>query len=437
MNDVFSVFPKVIPLGQKAKITISGLRDKTIIPGQSYKVRILSMTNHQDSMQFNVSALFPKTNTKFSDPSHGGIIEFEHVFTSKGEYSIVLMQNDNNSFKVTTERVYAINHELAGLYPYKGDLHIHTYYSDGRMSPIYMAIIGKKLGLDFAAITDHGKYEPSLEAIRVAKEIDLDMLLFPGEEVDFPAGHIVSINAEASITNLRNNKEEHQKMIDETISKRLKDKKLVDNLSKEHYAHALWIIDKIHEYGGCAFLAHPYWVSSDRYHLHLPIFEQLLEDGDMDGIEVIGGYFSSEFESNWLAVAKYYEEFAKGHKYPLIGNSDTHYRSGKPGDDLYGWYWTTVFSKSLSKEDILDSILNMRCVACERPNGERFIAVGPFDLVEYTCFLDREFFPIHDRICSMEAEIYLDILMEKSASIDQLLQLRRNLSELYELSFWK
>lgn len=437
MNDVFSIFPKVIPLGQKARITITGLRDKTIIPGQSYKVRILSMTNHQDSIQFTISALSPKTNTMFSDPSHGGIIEFEHVFAFKGEYSIVIMQNDENSFKMTTERVYAINHELAGLYPYKGDLHIHTYYSDGRMSPIYMAIRGKKLGLDFAAITDHGKYEPSIEAIRIAKEIDLDMLLLPGEEVDFPAGHIVSINAEASITSLKNNKEEHQKMIDETINKRLKDKKLVDNLSKEHYAHALWIIDKIHEFGGCAFLAHPYWVSGDKYHLHLPIFEQLLEDGDMDGIEVIGGYFSPEFESNWLAVAKYYEEVAKGHKYPLIGNSDTHYRSGKPGDDLYGWYWTTVFSKSLSKEDILDSILNMRCVACERPNGERFIAVGPFDLVEYTCFLDREFFPIHDRICSMEAEIYLDILMEKNASIDQLLQLRRNLSELYELSFWK
>lgn len=437
MNDVFSIFPKVIPLGQKAMITISGLRDKTLIPGQSYKIRILSMTNHLDNEQFTTIALPPKTITNFSDPSRGGRIEFEYTFTSRGEYSIVLMQDNSESPKITTERVYAICHELAGLYPYKGDLHIHTYYSDGRMSPIYMAIIGRKLGLDFAAITDHGKYEPSLEAIRIAKEIDFDMLLFPGEEVDFPAGHIVSINANASITNLKNNKEEHQKMIDETIIKRLNDKKLVDNLSKEHYAHALWTIDKIHEFGGCAFLAHPYWVSSDRYHLHLPIFEQLLRDGDMDGIEVIGGYFSPEFESNWLAVAKYYEEAAKGHKYPLIGNSDTHYRSGKPGDDLFGWYWTTVFSKSLSREDILDSILNMKCVACERPNGERFIAVGPYDLVEYTCFLDREFFPLHDRICSMSAEIYLDILMEKGSSTDQLRKLRKNMSELYNLSFWQ
>ncbi len=433
MNDVFSIFPKVIPLGQKARITISGLRDRTIIPGQSYKVRILSMTNHQDNMQFVTSALSPKTDTKFSEPSHGGIIEFEHTFTSKGEYSVILMQDNGTSAKITTERVYVISHELVGLYPYKGDLHIHTYYSDGRMSPIYMAIIGRKLGLDFAAITDHGKYEPSLEAITIAKEIDLDMLLFPGEEVDFPAGHIVSINAKASITNLKNNKEEHQKMIDETISMRLNDKILVDSLSKEHYAHALWTIDKIHEFGGCAFLAHPYWVSGDRYHLHLPIFEQLLKDRYVDGIEVIGGYFTPEFESNWLAVAKYYEHVAKGYRYPLIGNSDTHYRSYK--DDLYGWYWTTVFSKSLSEKDILASILNMKCVACERPNGERFIAVGPFDLVEYTCFLDREFFPLHDRICSMEAEIYLDILMGKNASTDQLLQLRKNLSELYNLSF--
>ncbi len=436
MNDVFSIFPKVIPLEKKARITISGLRDKTITPGQSYRVRILSMTNHQDNTQFTTKALPPKTNTTFSDPSRGGVIEFEHTFISKGEYSIVLMQDNDTSAKITTERVYAISHELAGLYPYKGDLHIHTYYSDGRMSPIYMAVIGKKLGLDFAAITDHGRYEPSLEAIRMAKEIDLDMLLFPGEEVDFPAGHIVSINASASVTDLKSNKEEHQKMIDETINKRLNNKNLVDNLSKEHYAHAIWTIDKIHEFGGCAFLAHPYWVSGDKYHLHLPIFEQLLRDGEMDGIEIIGGYYPTEFESNWLAVAKYYEEVAKGHKYPLIGNSDTHYRSGKPGDDLYGWYWTTVFAKSLCEKDILSSILDMKCVACERPNGERFIAVGPFDLVEYTCFLDREFFPLHDRICAMEAEIYLDILMEKNASMEQLMLLRKNLSELYNLSFY-
>ncbi|MBM3212923.1 hypothetical protein FJZ33_11930 [Candidatus Poribacteria bacterium] len=236
---------------------------------------------------------------------------------------------------------------MAKLRPYRGDLHIHTYYSDGRMSPIYMAVMGKKLGLDFASITDHRQYTPSLEAIEKAKKIDLDLLLFPGEELDIGSAHIVSVCASASVTEARGHQESYAKQLAEVAEKRLANTIMVDNLTKEQYAQAKWTVDKIHEFGGYAFLAHPYLISGNRYDHNLPVYDQLLKDKIIDEVEVIGGFWPFQFESNGLSVARYYEEAAKGHKIPIVGNSDTHY-SEKLGKDLYGWYWTTVFARSLS-----------------------------------------------------------------------------------------
>lgn len=433
MNDSYSIFPKVVPIGQEVKITISGLRNRTLVPEQNYNVRIFGMCDHADIRMVKVSALPPKSNSDISEPAKSGVIEFTHKFVTKGEYSIVLsLDNEQNSW-LTTEHIYAVSPDIAKLRPYRGDLHIHTYYSDGRMSPIYMAIMGRKLGLDFASITDHRRYAPSLEAIEAAKKIDLDLLLFPGEEIDIGAAHIVSICASASVIDARGDQENYSKLLADVIENRLSKTAMVENLTKEQYAQTKWTVDKIHEFGGYAFLAHPYWISGNKYDHNLPVFNQLLKDKIIDGVEVIGGYFQHEFESNWLSIARYYEEVAKGHKIPVLGNSDTHYREK---DDLYGWYWSTVFAKSLSKNDIFDAILNLKSVACERPNNERLVACGPYELVEYTCFLEREFFPLHNHICSMEADIYFDMIMDKDASIEQLNKLRKNLDELYKASGW-
>jgi len=436
MNDNYVVFPKVIPIGQEVKITISGLHDRTINPEQSYNIRIQAMCDHADDKQFKTSGLPARVKSEVCELSKGGVIEFTYKFTTKGEYSITIMQDNDKNTWLATERVYSAMPELASLRAYRGDLHIHTYYSDGRMSPIHMAVMGRKIGLDFAAITDHRRYFSSLEAIEMAKKIDLDLLLFPGEEMDFGSAHVVSVCASASVTEARGDEESYKNQLKEVAENSLKNTIMVDNFTKEQYAPAKWTVDKIHEFGGYAFLAHPYWVSGNRYDHNLPLFNQFLKDKNIDGVEVIGGHWPHEFESNWLAIAKYYEEVAKGHKIPILGNSDTHYNY-KIGKDLFGWYWTMVFAKSLTKEDIFDAILNLKSVACERPNGERFVTCGPYDLVEYTCFLDREFFPLHDKICSMEADIYLDILMDKEVSLDQLNKLQKNLDDLYETSWWK
>ena len=112
MNDSYEVFPKVVSVGQKAKITIRGLRARTISPGWIHNIEICSMTNHSDNTKIRALALPPRDVPVFSEPASGGVIEFHHTFATKGEYRIIVRWDDETTKYVTTESVYAAEPEL-------------------------------------------------------------------------------------------------------------------------------------------------------------------------------------------------------------------------------------------------------------------------------------------------------------------------------------
>ncbi len=68
---------------------------------------------------------------------------------------------------------------------YKGDLHCHTFHSDGDSSPEEIVAQAEALGFDFLAITDHNV----LSAHSVTRGIDSPLLLIPGMEVTTNYGH--------------------------------------------------------------------------------------------------------------------------------------------------------------------------------------------------------------------------------------------------------
>ena len=119
MNESYAVFPKVIPVGQEVKITISGLRDRTIKPGQNYNIKILAMCNHADVRLLKVTALSPKVESAISEPAKSAVIEFSYKFVTKGEYTITIITDDEPKKALTTENVYAVTPELAKLRPYR------------------------------------------------------------------------------------------------------------------------------------------------------------------------------------------------------------------------------------------------------------------------------------------------------------------------------
>jgi 3',5'-nucleoside bisphosphate phosphatase len=55
----------------------------------------------------------------------------------------------------------------------KADLHNHSYYSDGILSPIELVRIASKASCDFFSLTDHDSTEGIIEAKTEAKKLDL------------------------------------------------------------------------------------------------------------------------------------------------------------------------------------------------------------------------------------------------------------------------
>ena len=68
---------------------------------------------------------------------------------------------------------------------YKGDLHCHTYHSDGDSDPADVVREAERLGLDFLAVTDHNTISHQV----VLNTIDTPVMLIPGIEVTTFAGH--------------------------------------------------------------------------------------------------------------------------------------------------------------------------------------------------------------------------------------------------------
>jgi len=258
--------------------------------------------------------------------------------------------------------------------------------------------------------------------------MNLNLLIFPGEEISAYDGneggmHLLSYCISKGIGPLyKNNKELYEKEYQDILNK-LKDKNLIQGLSKKVYANRVWFVKKVHQVHGYAVIVHPYWVSRQRFDLNRLVYNQLLEDNLVDAVEVLGDV---EPEDNLLSVIKYYGEVAKGKKIPIVGNSDTH-----DYPHTYGQYWTMVFAEKLEKKDIFQAIFNLKSVACEHHSDENFRAVGPFELVEYACFLQREFFPLHDKICGLEGELSMRILEGKDKYSQELTNLRKELDNLY------
>ncbi len=68
---------------------------------------------------------------------------------------------------------------------YKGELHCHTFHSDGAAAPLDVLAKAEALGLDFLAVTDHNVFTQQVDLNRAETEV----ILIPGCEVTTSQGH--------------------------------------------------------------------------------------------------------------------------------------------------------------------------------------------------------------------------------------------------------
>ncbi len=415
LDNYFKIYPKVIKADTKVTITLEPRVSNWRLPEGEYKFTHYP-TNYSSGEEYKNLEVIRKENRFYLEGFFEG--EQEHV---------IYLEIGN---RVLSFSVYSLKEDLLYRTPYKGDMHIHTYYSDGVESPSYVASSCRKIGLDFLAITDHRKYFPSIEAIETFRGLDLAFKLFPGEEVHPPNNpiHIVNFGGNFSINELfEKDSETYYREVKE-IEEGLKGR-ISEIPEKYQLASSIWCFNKIREGNGLGIFAHPFWRVREGYYISERLLNLLYDTKPFDAIEIVGGYHLHELISDNLQIVSYYEK-SKGQTIPVVGVTDAH---GCETGSLFGWYYTVVFSPSLELKDIIDSIKLGYSVGVEALPGREPRVYGSLRLVLFTQFLIREIFPTHDRICEEEGRAMMSYIMGEGY-IDN--NYKEKLEEFYR-QYWK
>lgn len=414
----FKVFPKVVRADKEAIINIKPLYDHVRFNENStYEVVYFPVDNR------SVYSQGEKTIVKPED----GVISVKRLFEGEQEHILYLYEVVEDKPRLIADfRIYSLREDLFELKPYKGDMHIHSNFSDGKEDPALVAAACRKIGLDFMAVTDHGKYAPSIKAQEAFENVDIDLKIYRGEEVHPPQNpvHMINFGGRFSVNDL---------FKEDVYMKEVKEieKALVgfqNDETRYQYASCKWCFDKIREGGGLGIFCHPYWLVSGGYNESTAITHRLMEDQPYDALELLGGYFKHEMESNVLQLALYSEYRSKGKDIPIVGVSDAH---GCFTGYLFGWYYTIVFAKDSSLNSLIEGIKGLNSVAVEEVKDETPRIYGPLRLVKYAYFLFREVLPLHDAMCEQEGSLMMRYLEGDEKAAEMLKNLKGQTEKLY------
>jgi hypothetical protein len=308
-------------------------------------------------------------------------------------------------------KVYSVKPDYFALRPYRGNVHMHSKFSDGdkNETPAMMVATCRKLGHDFAIETDHRTYAGSLSAIEDLGKLPTDMKTFPGEEVHSPGNgvHILSLGASQSITDwFTKNPAEYDAAVAAEKAK------LPNTLAEElkHPVAASYVIwDKIRSLGGIAVFAHPYWRPTHRQYIPTVMSDFILQTAKFDAMEILNGGSSD------LGILKYHEMRAAGQKIAGIGVTDAH--SSRHLEPAH----TFILAEELTFPALAKNIRLRNCAAVDiDPKSKRHTVIGEFRFSRYAIFLNENFYPKQDDLCAKEGEWLLKALAGDAGAVESL-----------------
>ncbi|MGN1095525.1 MAG: PHP domain-containing protein [Eubacteriales bacterium] len=429
----YDIYPKVFRENSESEINIKPLGEHAAFYGTSpCHIRIMPMGsgafyNYRERKNVNDYSVVPEKD---------GTLRFTHIFGAEGEYSVRLINDDKKT--AVKLAVYAVGDDLYGKYAYFGDMHMHSFLSDGKEAPEVVAANYRGYGYDFMAITDHKRYYPSLRAIEKYKNIRLDMKMYPGEEVQTPDTdiHIINFGGDYSINGLVSSspqnrdgngafpravpgnenipdimsEEEYHDACDAAAARY----NIPEGIEKRSFGACVWAFDEIRKAHGLSIFCHPYWIS-DVYQVPEDFTEYMLSVHPFDAFEVLGG--ESYYRQNGFQTALYYEMRSRGIDFPVVGNSDTHGSTEANANRLVAN--TIVFAKENTRDAIVSAVKAGYSVAVDGiPAEKRY--VGIFRLIKYACFLMENYFPLHDKLCAEEGLLMRDYCFGDTAAGDKL-----------------
>ena len=407
----YQITPRVVEVGKKVQITVKALEKAVrFFDDVEYQITVIRTDGWKYVKGKELNAGGRDLSVQYRVRPVDGTIKFDHVYDIEGEWEIRITAlnvdahvperfvvhwpaGKNRMLAPMTFRIYALEKDLYGKKAFKGELHAHTFESDGFESPEFTVARYRKEGFDFMAITDHYYMDPSFFAVDYYKDFTGGIKLFPGEEVHPIKGggifHVVNFNGKWSVNELYDsNPEKANAEIDE-IAKTFD---LGDPVDNREIAFFKWIFDKIRESGGVAIYPHAYWQIGCAYHVRKKISHEILTRKLCDAYEVFGGMGRMD---NRLMTQLYAELAAEGVDLPIIGASDSH--STLRSDLHFNDFFTLVFSED--KESVPECILNGQTVVVDNLHRDDKVVYGKLRLSRYAYFLLDQYFSVHDELC--------------------------------------
>lgn len=420
----YELFPRVVPVGQRVSLTVQPRdRHARFEDGKEVHVHVIPMEGGHPSFS-------PPRHPVLTVQPKSGALQFEALFPTEQEYSLILCDSPDYwaSERKISLQLYAVREDLLALRPLRGCTHAHSCHSDGVESPEMVAACYREIGFDFLAITDHERYQPSLEAMDFYRDLHLDMCLLPGEEVHPPRNpiHIVNFGGSFSVNDLM---KAQPAAYEKEVAALQAGLQVPPGCDPYAIASCTWAFQKIREGGGIAILCHPNWTMNGAYNIPEAVYQYFLNHVDYDALELFNGGNSPA--ENQLQLAAWYNTDLKARP-PVLAADDAH---GCVNGAWFDIAKTYVLARSTAAGDIKDAIRQGLCAAGERFHGESSRVHGPLRLVKYFTFLEREYFPRHDALCKEEGRLMLAHIAGEPDAKARLAALQGQTERLYT-SLW-
>ncbi len=242
--------------------------------------------------------------------------------------------------------------QFGGMENYKrADLHLHTNWTDGTLSPEKMVDFAISTGIDAIAVTDHNVITSSSIAVDYVAQKKLPIEIIPGVEVSSKDGHVLALNVVSEI--------EPGLSLEDTLK-------------------------KIHKQNGLAIIAHPGLKIASS--VSLDLLREVINSDDenlyMDGIEVFNANEARlhrisrkgvVFKSGSLKLSDFIRTNVNNPKLgALVGNTDAHTEGVGYGISVYNCEsileaitrrrTIPMVAITTLQEDIVESMRSLRSV---------------------------------------------------------------------------
>ena len=259
--------------------------------------------------------------------------------------------------EITARRTEIYIPQVKGYNVYKGDFHVHTSYSDGRVNPAGRVTEAWMDGLDIVAITDHYEGQRNLKNVFKAT--------VPYNESGEPTKYLSAFDAKKVMVDFNAIHREAEKQLEKSGYPMLlvKGCEMARNAKTHGHFNCIFVDDpntlydqdlkvafkRVHEQGGIVIHNHPSYKrgTTDKSEWHTEVYNE----GLIDGIEVANGYsyyplmVGRCLDEKLIMFGNTDEHGMTAHKYAAAGNHRT---------------MTFVFAKELTEKAVKDALLKRR-----------------------------------------------------------------------------